>query len=175
MKRLLELINKYWGALLVLGGLVSTVVTFAWNFILLPQVDGHIDSRVLKMANDSLGIMIDQHMIQKGGGFRGALADSTGMKKEKVVGVLAKIIKEEEGRVRKLEDEVDYQHGYNFFILKNIVDKVEHNGVTFWLPMDGNVYYQDMYGLVWDAKYDAYDDCYYYYPNYSNGERLKCD
>lgn len=175
MKRLLELINKYWGALLVLGGIASTIITFLWFAIVVPVIDEHIDSRVMKMANDSLSIMIDSHLTSKGGGFRGALADSTGVKKDNVVGVLSKIMTEEETRLAKLEEEVDYQHNYNFFLLKNIADKVEHNGIVFWLPMDGNVYYQDVYGLVWDAKFDAYDDCYYYYPSYGNGNRLKCE
>jgi hypothetical protein len=80
-----------------------------------------------------------------------------------------------QARVQKLEDSQSYQKGYNFFLLKNIASRDSYRGVIFWYPSDGNTYYRDIYGLVWDAKYDAYDDCYYYYPSYANGERLKCE
>lgn len=178
MKRVLELINKYWGALLVLGGIFSTVITFMWNLLVIPQIDSHIDSRVMKMANDSLGLMIDNHMVSKGGGFRGGLSDSTGIKKEAIIDTLSNQILGEvkiKADIRKNQEALSYQDGYNFFILKQIATKDAYDGVTFWLPPDGNVYYRDMYGLLWDAKYDSYDDCYYFYPSYGNGNRLKCE
>lgn len=178
MKKLLELINQYWSAIAILITGISFIWGIVWQSLLMPQIDSHIDSRVRKMATDSLGYYIDNHMVETGGGFRGALADSTGLSKTQVVKRLTELINEEgqvKGEILKLKDEVSYQHGYNFFLLKNIAQKMEYKGVIYWQPYDGNTYYQDMYGLVWDAKYDAYDDCYYYYPSYGNGNRLKCE
>ena len=176
-KKILDWINGHWGALAILGGIFWSFVTALWVAFALPVIDSHIDSRVVKMANDSLGNMIDGHLERKGG-FRGQLADTTGLSKNEIVPALGRILTREDsiiGRIQYLENELDYQIGYNFWVLKQVSDKSVYNGVTFWLAPDGNVYYQDVYKYLWDAKYDSYDDCYYYYPSYSNGNRIKCD
>jgi len=178
VKKIADFIQNYWLLIGLFCTGLGSVIGFTHNYIIMPEIHKVIDNRIMIMANDSLADMIDDHLTEKGGGFRGTLSDSTGLSKQQVVKVLADMIGEEstiKGDVMKLQDEVDYQHGYNFFLLKNIAEKSTYNGVTYWRPYDGNTYYQDMYGLVWDAKYDAYDDCYYFYPNYSNGNRLKCE
>lgn len=178
IKRYLEFINQHLGIIGIAGAGFWTFVVALWYAFAVPVIDSHIDSRVIKMANDSLAGMIDAHLSSKGGGFRGGLSDKTGIDKESIVDSLAvQMLSEDKlkGEVKKLQDEIDYQRGYNFWVLKQVAHKEAYNGVTFWLPSDGNTYYLDIYGYIWDAKYDAYDDCYYFYPSYGNGNRLKCE
>lgn len=178
INKILNWVNGHWGALAILGGMFWSFVTAVWMAFALPVIDAHIDKRVMNLAKDSLGLLVDSHIKSNGGGFRTQLADTTKISKEDIVGVLGSVILKEDGvitRLSKLEDEIDYQRGYNFWILKQVAEKNTYHNVTFWLPPDGNVYYRDMYQYLWDAKYDNYDDCYYYYPNYANGNRIKCD
>jgi hypothetical protein len=178
IRKIFSWINGHIGALAILGGVFWSFVTAIWVAFALPVIDSHIDSRVMALAKDSLGDLVDEHLKGNGGGFRGQLADTTGIPKHKIVSVLGELILEEDGlstKLTKLENELDYQRGYNFWILKQVANKSTYNGVVFWTPPDGNVYYRDVYQYLWDAKYDNYDDCYYYYPNYANGNRLKCD
>jgi hypothetical protein len=58
MKKLLELINQYWGALLILGGIASTVITTLWFALVMPIIDAHIDSRVIVIGRDSMPGMV---------------------------------------------------------------------------------------------------------------------
>jgi len=194
MKRYLEFINQHLTIIGIAGAGFWTFVVALWYAFAVPVIDSHIDSRVIKMANDSLGTMIDSrvikmandslgtmidsHMSSKGGGFRGGLSDKTGINKESIVDSLAVQMLSEgklRAEVKRLQDELDYQKGYNFWVLKQVAEKRSYNDVTFWLPPDGNTYYLDIYNYLWDAKYDAYDDCYYFYPSYGNGNRLKCE
>jgi hypothetical protein len=178
MKKYIDWIQQHWTFIAVIGGVFWTFTGAVYTTMVLPQIDAHIDARVIKMANDSLGGMIDKHMMSKGGGFRGAIADKTGISKDNVADTVSHMILAEPSIIadlQKTENELDYQHGFNFWILKQVADKDTYNGVTFWLPPDGNVYYRDMYGYVWDAKYDSYDDVYYFYPSYGNGNRIKCE
>jgi len=176
--RYFKWLQEHWGILAIFGSGFWAFVTALWIAFAVPVIDSHIDSRLMILANDSLSVMIDSHLTNKGGGFRGQLADTTKIPKSEIVNVLGSLILNEDGvitRLNKLEDELNYQQGFNFWVLKQTADKVTHNSVTFWLPPDGNAYYRDMYGYIWDAKFDNYDDCYYFYPSYANGNRLKCD
>lgn len=178
MRKYIDFVNNHIGILTIIGAGFWTFVVALWYAFAVPVIDEHIDSRVIKMANDSLGVMIDSHMSSKGGGFRGGLSDKTGIEKESIVDSLAVqmlAVDKLKADVKKLQDELDYQRGYNFWILKQVARKDTYNNVTFWLPPDGNTYYLDFYQYIWDAKYDAYDDCYYFYPSYGNGNRLKCE
>ena len=178
IRKIFGWINGHLGALAIVGGVFWSFVTAIWVAFALPVIDSHIDSRVMSLAKDSLGELVDEHLKANGGGFRTQLADSTKIPKEKIVSVLGDVILREDGvlnRLSKLENELDYQVGYNFWILKQVAEKRTYKNVTYWLPPDGNTYYRDVYKYLWDAKYDNYDDCYYYYPNYANGNRLKCD
>jgi len=177
-KKIFGWINGHLGALAIIGGMFWSFVTAIWIAFALPVIDGHIDNRFMVLANDSLGGLVDSHLKTKGGGFRGQLSDTTGIPKEAIVPKLGRLLTREDSilnRISYLENELDYQIGYNFWILKQVAEKSVYNDVTFWLPPDGNVYYRDVYKYLWDAKYDSYDDCYYFYPNYSNGNRIKCD
>jgi len=176
--KILNWVNGHWGVLAILGGMFWSFVTAVWMAFALPVIDGHIDKRVMNLAKDSLGLLVDAHIKGNGGGFRTELADTTKLPKDRIVGVLGGIILRADGvdtRLTKLESELDYQRGYNFWVLKQVAEKRSYQGVTFWLPPDGNTYYRDIYQYLWDAKYDNYDDCYYFYPNYANGNRLKAD
>jgi hypothetical protein len=178
IKKIFGWFNGHLGALAIIGGFFWSFVTAIWVAFALPVIDSHIDKRVMNLAKDSLGLLVDSHIKGNGGGFRTQLADTTKIPKEQLAGVLGNIILKEDGvltKIKKLEDELDYQKGYNFWLLKQIATKAPYDGVDYWFPSDGNVYYRDMYGYVWDSKWDNYDKCYYFYPSYANGNRLKCD
>ena len=178
INKIVEWVQNHWGALAIVGGMFWSFITAIWMAFALPIIDGHIDKRVMSLAKDSLSLMVDAHLSNNGGGFRGQLSDTTKIPKEQLAGVLGNIILKEDGvltKIKKLEDELDYQKGYNFWLLKQIATKAPYDGVDYWFPSDGNVYYRDVYGYVWDSKWDNYDKCYYFYPSYANGNRLKCD
>lgn len=178
IKKIFGWINEHLGALAIVGGLFWSFVTAIWMAFALPVIDSHIDTRVMILAKDSLGDLVDSHLKTKGGGFRGQLADTTNIPKDAIVPTLGRMMTREDSiliRIQVLENELDYQRGYNFWILKQVATKSTYKDVIYWTPPDGNVYYRDMYQYLWDAKYDNYDDCYYFYPSYANGNRLKCD
>lgn len=178
MKKYVDWVQNHWVILGVIGSSFWTFLIALWYAFAMPIVDGHIDARVMKMANDSLAVMIDAHMSEKGGGFRGAISKQTGIEKDNIADTVSALIFNEpeiKSRLVNLENELEYQHGYNFFILKQVAEKDTYKNVTYWLPPDGNVYFRDVYGYVWDAKYDSYDKVYYYYPSYGNGNRIKCE
>ena len=171
-------LQEHWGFIAILSGGFWTVIVSLYMAFVAPVIDAHIDSRIDAWKKDSLSIAVDTHLKTKGGGFRGQLSDTTKIPKNLLVSKLGGMMIEESetlARIKKLEEAASYQEGYNFFVLKNIAEKSSYKSVTFWLPSDGNAYYLDVYKQLWDAKFDNYDDCYYYYPSYANGNRLKCD
>lgn len=163
------------------GGLTAgggSIVSVYYNAIVVPEMEYFVRGVITAYEADSLGHKIDAHMKTKGGGFRSGLSDSTGIDKNLIIDSLSAIITGESkliNRILTLENELEYQKRFNFWTLKQSADKFEHNGINFWQPADGNTYFVDIYGYLWDAKYDNYDDCYYYYPSYGNGNRLKCE
>ena len=178
VNKIISWVQDHWGVLAILGGMFWSFITALWMAFALPVIDGHIDKRVMNLAKDSLGLMVDAHIKGNGGGFRSELADTIKIPKEKIVATLGGVVLRENSilnRLTSIENEIDYQKGYNFWVLKQVADKRTYQDVIFWLPPDGNTYYRDVYQYLWDAKYDNYDDCYYFYPNYANGNRLKCD
>lgn len=178
LKKIADFVQSYWLLLGILGGGLTTVATGVHSYIIMPEINGVIDSRVVIMFKDSAGVIIDRHLTSKGGGFRGGLSDTTKIPKDKLVSVLGAIMIEEgdkEKRIIELENELDYQKGFNKFLLKTLYQKVNYGPVTFYQTAAGDFKYLDLYGYLWDAAYNAADDCFYFYPNYANGQRLKCE
>lgn len=178
MKKYTNWAQSHWSIIAVVGGGFWTFVVALYTAFVLPQIDEHIDKRIMKIANDSLVIMVDHVIANRGSGFRGQISEITGIDKHVVADSVSMLIQNKptvSGRLTKLENDCDYQQSFNFWALKQIADKQTFKGVTFWTPPDGNVYFRDVFGLLWDAKYDAYDDVYYFYPSYGNGNRLKCE
>lgn len=176
--RYFKWIQEHWGMLVIVGSGFWTFVVALWMAFAAPVIDEHIDSRITAWKNDSLNIIVDNHLRTKGGGFRGQLADTTKIPKDKLVSILGGIMVEEpntQADIDYLFDEVDYLNNFNIFILSTLYQKYDYNGVTFYLTAQGDYKYLDMYKKLWDAAYNAADDCFYYYPSYGNGNRLKCD
>jgi hypothetical protein len=177
LTKILGWIQNHWGALAILGTMFWSFVTAIWVAFALPVIDAHIDSRIMKLADDSLGLMVDAHMTNKGGGFRSGFAEITGVPKENVTDSLAYLYLDEKTKDLKFDSlafATNYQHGFNHLMIKLICSKQEYNSVPFWVAPTGDAYYEDVHGLIWDANYSNSDDCYYYYPPYNNNKRTRC-
>jgi len=177
INKILEWINNHWGALAILGGMFWSFVTAIWVAFALPLIDAHIDSRIMVLADDSLSVMVDSHLKTKGGGFRGGFSDVIGLEKDEVVDFLFYMYLEErelKNRLDILEFSANYQNGFNKLMIKLVCTKSEYNQVPYWLANTGDAFYEDGYGLIWDANYNYTDDCYYYYPPYNGNKRTKC-
>ena len=62
LKKIFGWINDHLGALAIIGGVFWSFVTAIWVAFALPVIDGHIDKRVMLMAQDSLGTLVDLHL-----------------------------------------------------------------------------------------------------------------
>lgn len=170
-------ISEHWGALMIVGGIFWSFVTAIWVAFALPVIDQHIDKRIMKMADDSLSLMVDAHLSNNGGGFRGGFSDITGVEKNYVIDSLAWLYLNErnmESKLDTLDFAIEYQHGFNMLMIKLNCNRQQYNHVDFWVATTGDVYYEDIHGLIWDANYNYGDDCYYYYPPYNENKRTKC-
>ena len=178
MKKLLDFINQYWGPLAILGTIASSVLTFIWVVVLLPMVDAHIDSRVLVIGRDSMPGMVHRILDEQPVGFRGLLADTTKIDKADLPGKLGHMMiteKEKEAAIEKLQGDISYQEGFNLWLLKTLYPVYVYKGVSFYVTPKGTYKYLDMFNRLWDANYNADYDCFFFYPDYSNGDRLKCE
>ena len=77
INKIVEWVQNHWGALAIVGGMFWSFITAIWMAFALPIIDGHIDKRVMSLAKDSLSLMVDAHLSNNGGGFRGQLSDTT--------------------------------------------------------------------------------------------------
>jgi hypothetical protein len=172
LKKIFGWINDHLGALAIIGGVFWSFVTALWMSFALPLIDSHIDSRIMTLAEDSLGQMVDNH-LKENGGFRGGFSEITGISKDSVVYALGSLYLKSKN-IDTIFFSVNYQHGFDTEIMKMICSREEYNGVMFFVAPTGDVYYKDNKGFIWSANYSMADDCYYYYPPYNNNKRTKC-
>jgi hypothetical protein len=173
IRKIFGWINDHLGALAILGGVFWSFVTALWMSFALPLIDSHIDNRIMKLAEDSLGQMVDNH-LKENGGFRGGFSEVTGIDKDSVVYALGSLYMKSKD-IDTILFSVNYQHGFDTEIMKMICSREQYDGVMFFVAPTGDVYYKDSKGFVWSANYSMADDCYYYYPPYNNNKRTKCE
>ena len=178
MKNFLKLVNEYWGALVIIGSLFSTFLVAMWVAFAVPIINDTIDARVLIIGRDSMPAMVHNILKTQPVGFRGGLSDTTKIPKDLLVGVLGNMILQDSKKEKDILDlqyEVDYLDNFTLFLLKTLYQRVEYDQVPFFVTEKGTYMYLDMYKKLWDASYNAECDCFYYYPNYANGQRLDCE
>ena len=167
-----------WWLLAIFGTMIWGTAKMYYYTQVEPEVRGYVTTIIYDMGKDSIPKMVHSILENQPVGFRGLLADTTKIPKEELVGVLGNIIvnySKLEVEVIELKNEVSYLNEFTIFLLETLYTKDVYRGVTYYVTQQGDFKYLDMYKKLWDASYNAACDCYYYYPNYANGQRLKCE
>lgn len=175
---ILSWIQNYWGALMIVFGILGTGLSTIHYKIIMPEIDSHIEKIVYKVADDSLEHLMESHLINRNEGFRGQVQKKTLIPKELVADTVSGIILGEDKireQLRENTKTIDYLMAWSQMVLKQIAEPYQHRGIPLWRTYYGDFMYLDIFGMVWDAHYVASDDRYYFYPSYANGLRLRCE
>lgn len=166
--------------LLITGGGTGTVGTlvYSWySYNVEPALKKFVRNETRAYVVDSMGVFIDDHMKEKGLGFRGGLSEFTGIPRDCLITNLGTIMLEESMMNQKIED-LDQKlytiKGITTLLInETFVDSV-NRGVKLKIAPSGDEYYIDSLGIPWGADYKKGIKEWVYYPPYFSNEMTIC-
>lgn len=187
MRKILDQLKRIYDhkeIIIVIGGALFTATKFVHDYWFIPKyVEPQVREMSYKLYSDSSHVWQERYIAQMPGGFGGMMADEFGMGKDEVVDSLAQMYFSERGRdmsTTYLMDRMRYQVNFNTTVFLMCTEPYAHNGIKMRKTATKesgkyDVYYKDGFDKWWKAIYYADEDAYYYIPDNSNGQRIKCD
>jgi hypothetical protein len=184
VRNIAKVVQDYWLFITIAFAGFSGLVKVVHEYYMVPVV---IDPMVREISydlySDSSDVWRDRWVNQMPGGFGGLIAEGFGMDKSDVVDSLARMYYNEKNKdisLVYLMDRMRYQVNFNTTIFLMCTESYLHNGIKMRKTATKesgkyDVYYQDGFDKWWKAIYYADEDAYYYIPDNSNGQRIKCD
>ena len=182
--KLVKIIQEYWLFITIAFAGLTGAVKFAHTYLMVPYViEPMVRDMSYKLYSDSSDVWSANWMSKMPGGFGGNMAKEFGISKDSVVVALADIYREEQGRdmsTTYLMDRMTYQINFNSTVMLAITEPYKHNGVKMRKTATKengkfDAYWKDDFGKWWKAVYYADEDGYFCFPDYTNGQRLKCE
>jgi hypothetical protein len=146
-------------------------------------VEPQVREMSYKLYADSSEVWSNRWINKMPGGFGGQMAKAFEMDKDAIPDTLAKLYQTEKGRdmtLTYLMDRMTYQSNFNTTLILMATSPYNYGGVKMRkTPEKDNgkfdAYWKDGFGKWWKAVYYADEDAYFCFPDYSNGQRIKCD
>lgn len=168
-------VKDYWVILGVLWFLFVGGVTLWYNQEVEPTMNKYVTKVTHKWMEDSLGIFIDSHMAEKGGGFRGRLADTLDISKEDVVHRFARLALNEDSmwlRLNELGIKVAHARAIADLSIHESFRDTTNSGVKLLISLKGEMFYLDSLKIPWGAFYR--NRKWVYFPPYNNNQMTDC-
>lgn len=177
MKKLINFIKEYWGAMSVLSGIILTIGGFLGTAIWTTYGEPKFNTAVAGVMRDSISPVVNNVISNRPAGFRTQLHEKTNIPKDHVADSIALMYNNEKyitAKIGSAERKIEYLMGLSYFLINQVTSKTNHNGVELHLTGTGDAYYMDKNGMLWHAFYVIHDDKYYYFPPYADGSRIEC-
>lgn len=133
---------------------------------------------ITEVNNDSLAVWTKRVKEKHPSGFRTHLSGITGLSQDVIADSIGSLYNKEENvymSVQFLLDEHGYTKGGITTLVYMVTEPVTLNGVKFRVTANGGLLYKDDFDKWWKAIYFEDEGAYYFIPDYTSGQRIKCD
>jgi hypothetical protein len=185
IRNIAKVVQDYWLFITIAATAFGGLIKIVHEYYMVPVViDPLVRNISYRLYSDSSDVWRDRWVSQMPGGHGSRMATAFDMSKDSIPIVLAQLWEDEQEKemsITYLMDMIQYQVNFNTTIFLMATDPYNHKGINMrrTKPHPDNdrydVYYMDGFNKWWKAIYYADEDAYYFIPDYTNGQRVKCD